>query len=1550
MGITLADILIAFRGDRTHVDRIQADLLRDLRRLGDQPVNVRIVGDSSGLQQGLTRTQEQVRRAGEGIHGVLAGAFSYVIGGVITAGLHAVAGGIKGIADGMVGGNAAFEDYQVRFTTLLKSTELAKQRMGELATFAVNTPFDLPQVVQADLVLQGFGFHAADVATKFGYSGEQIRTIVGDVASGTGQNFEEIASLFGRFSTGMVGHALMRFGELGAVNRDQLAAMGVQFNKAGELISDKSKAMAAILTFLQGKYGGLMEAQAMTLNGILSGLRDWFGETARIVGQPLFEGLRTSFWMLLQALKSPEAQAGIQALAQGMARLVSHVGSVISALLPMGAMIAGIFGPLVQLGAEWGSGFIGAFADGISMATGLVGDALGGLASMITGLLMPHSPPKILPDLDAWGTQTAQVWMEGWKQADFSLFESIGGSIKTALENAVGSGKMGEARVIPMLAKAKAELAKLISDRNANGGLFDESILLKIKELAGPAGQAVYDIADAFLTVDRRSKQLEQTQRDLNETTQRYDAILSPLTAQMAQLDAQTAAINDKKRLAEIQTQMKTATGSDKELLQIEQRRIALRAQIQTQTSAKDTAEKAAQARVTAAQRESDAATQNLAVMQAKQKTESESVAMVKEQVTLLTKLATAAGTAGGAMGGMAKSQGEINAAVQAARAKAKELKDQYDGLVATMTAMRDQGAAWVKPITDGLKEVQRGWAVLTSGVKEGGLRQLVSNFLILIGQFPAFFSPLVQQVLAFTDTIPARIQSIVALFGGFATKLRTFGTTVVFPVLIAELSDLAFYALQAANWMGNLAVSLGPQLLAAGTAALSVLRGIVTTIQAAWTNGLAVFQDGGHIGAAITAFYTTLWTHLAAGLPDLIASGKKLAGGLVEGLTKHLPEGLRTKLPLILGAITGIFTGVSLAPALGGMFAGLSGIAGPVVAALAPVGAVLSTVFAPFGAVLGWLTPSLGGLGAAFLTLLNPMNLLHGGMALLAPIIELVGQGFLGLHMIGGLLFTGLGSIAAGLGGIFANVGITLALLIQRIPSLGTIVTRIGPTLLSLVTKLGPTLLNLGKTVLGLFSPLGIAITLIGLFAGAWATNFGGIRQIVEKTLGPVMPLLSGLATLFQLVLGQLLQGNWSGAFSLLQQGFRELGPLLGTVATSFQTGLPMIFGVLMDFLGGLLTTVIGLIGTYLPKIIEAVAGIAFAFVAWIGPMIPPMLMSIGNLLTTVLTAIGAALPGIVEKIAQIAAAFLDWIVPMLPKLVLGLLAIIVGISTWILQQVPIIAEKLGEWSVSFVNWCGEMLPKLMAALGTIIAGILLWIVTAAPGILKGLVEWTAQFTVWVEKQALPALLGALGKMFTGLWTELKTAWNNAFADGSLGASLIAGLKKGISDGWSTFSGWFVTKLTDMIPDWAKGPLGIGSEAATAPAPDLTGADVPVYASGTTNHPGGLALVGEHGPELVNLPRGSAVTPADRTARMARSPLALAVNSPLAGLDAAMAGDTRRLTGLGRLGASAPAQAPTIHITLNNPVVDTDARLEQIYRAIEQAVSASVDRLVQSA
>ena len=62
-------------------------------------------------------------------------------------------------------------------------------------------------------------------------------------------------------------------------------------------------------------------------------------------------------------------------------------------------------------------------------------------------------------------------------------------------------------------------------------------------------------------------------------------------------------------------------------------------------------------------------------------------------------------------------------------------------------------------------------------------------------------------------------------------------------------------------------------------------------------------------------------------------------------------------------------------------------------------------------------------------------------------------------------------------------------------------------------------------------------------------------------------------------------------------------------------------------------------------------------------------------------------------------------------------------------------------------------------------------------------------------------------------------------------------------------------------IPDWVP---GIGGKRPNIPL-------IPRLAKGSRNFGGGLAMVGELGPELVHLPRGSRVTPHDESARMLR-------------------------------------------------------------------------------
>jgi len=79
-----------------------------------------------------------------------------------------------------------------------------------------------------------------------------------------------------------------------------------------------------------------------------------------------------------------------------------------------------------------------------------------------------------------------------------------------------------------------------------------------------------------------------------------------------------------------------------------------------------------------------------------------------------------------------------------------------------------------------------------------------------------------------------------------------------------------------------------------------------------------------------------------------------------------------------------------------------------------------------------------------------------------------------------------------------------------------------------------------------------------------------------------------------------------------------------------------------------------------------------------------------------------------------------------------------------------------------------------------------------------------------------------------------------------------------------STAVGW----LTDWNDKDVKDKNVNMNTNYTSSGGGMTGG-IPKYASGTDFHPGGMAIVGENGAELINLPRGSSVKTAEETANM---------------------------------------------------------------------------------
>lgn len=108
---------------------------------------------------------------------------------------------------------------------------------------------------------------------------------------------------------------------------------------------------------------------------------------------------------------------------------------------------------------------------------------------------------------------------------------------------------------------------------------------------------------------------------------------------------------------------------------------------------------------------------------------------------------------------------------------------------------------------------------------------------------------------------------------------------------------------------------------------------------------------------------------------------------------------------------------------------------------------------------------------------------------------------------------------------------------------------------------------------------------------------------------------------------------------------------------------------------------------------------------------------------------------------------------------------------------------------------------------------------------------------------------LKELNSVSATLGSALSTAFGDAIVDGKnlndVMSSLLKTLEKAAIN--SIFTSFFNPKSAGGLSGFASILKGVG---------------LPGFASGTDNAPGGLAIVGEKGPELVNLPRGSKVTP----------------------------------------------------------------------------------------
>jgi phage-related protein len=340
-------------------------------------------------------------------------------------------------------------------------------------------------------------------------------------------------------------------------------------------------------------------------------------------------------------------------------------------------------------------------------------------------------------------------------------------------------------------------------------------------------------------------------------------------------------------------------------------------------------------------------------------------------------------------------------------------------------------------------------------------------------------------------------------------------------------------------------------------------------------------------------------------------------------------------------------------------------------------------------------------------------------------------------------------------------------------------------------------------------------------------------------------------------------------------------LGNLIGIVAQSmgpvFAALVPVVdnlIGVLADALAPILTDLAPIIGDLVIALVQDLTPI----IAALAPVVDVLLKAFAQMMPVILPLVQL----IAGLLAQAFRGLLPVLMPLIP-VIMQLLQVIVKI---LMDAFGPLGPLIDTITAAFVQLIPQLMPlinlllQLLQALEPFI-GIILrlagTILQVLIPVMATLIGWWARLSAYIDGPVVSAVTGLLGT-FTSIGQGINTAVKNvvgwisghwddmiktisglpgrmAAVAGHLWDWFGAGLKTVINDVVIDSMNWVIAQinsLTSSLSDvwsWA----GVPSIGTISPISHL--------ASGGTTLTGGLAVVGEQGPELVNLPAQATVT-----------------------------------------------------------------------------------------
>lgn len=265
-------------------------------------INISATDDASAVIRKVTAAlKEQETGSGN-----LTGAFikgNLIMKGV-EAGFQAVKSATVDLTSASLKSFGTMEQNQIALKTMLGSSQQMYQVIGEITKAAAETPFEMQDLVTGAKNLIAFGEGADTVVGTM--------KMLGDVAAGVSIPINDLITKYGQIRT--QGRAmtmdLREFAGRGVPIYEALAktmkineSQVISFATAGKIGFKEIEGAFQSMTAEGAKFGGLMEAQSKSLNGMISNLSDAYDILLTQMGSRMEDEAKRGVSAVSQSLK-----------------------------------------------------------------------------------------------------------------------------------------------------------------------------------------------------------------------------------------------------------------------------------------------------------------------------------------------------------------------------------------------------------------------------------------------------------------------------------------------------------------------------------------------------------------------------------------------------------------------------------------------------------------------------------------------------------------------------------------------------------------------------------------------------------------------------------------------------------------------------------------------------------------------------------------------------------------------------------------------------------------------------------------------------------------------------------------------------------------------------------------------------------------------------------------------------------------------------------------------------------------------------------------------